>query len=40
VDPRPTYSVVVPIHNEQETLHELQRRLADVFPLLDGEAEV
>ena len=36
----PTYSVVVPIHNEQETLHELQRRLADVFPLLDGEAEV
>jgi glycosyltransferase involved in cell wall biosynthesis len=36
----PTYSIVVPIHNEQETLNELQRRLADVFPLLDGEAEV
>jgi glycosyltransferase involved in cell wall biosynthesis len=40
VDPRPTYSVVVPIHNEQETLQELHRRLEDVFPLLDGEAEV
>jgi glycosyltransferase involved in cell wall biosynthesis len=40
VELHPTYSVVVPIHNEQETLHELQRRLADVFPLLDGEAEV
>jgi glycosyltransferase involved in cell wall biosynthesis len=36
----PTYSVVVPIHNEQETLHELQRRLAAVFPLLDGDVEV
>ena len=36
----PTYSVVVPIHNEQETLHELHRRLVDVFPLLDGDAEV
>src|SRR6185437_3187142 len=36
----PTYSIVVPIHNEQETLNELQRRLAEVLPLLDGEAEV
>ena len=40
MEPNPTYSVVIPIHNEQESLHELQRRLADVFPLLDGDAEV
>jgi glycosyltransferase involved in cell wall biosynthesis len=36
----PTYSIVIPIHNEQETLHELQRRLVEVILLLDGEAEV
>ena len=40
VEPYPTYSVVIPIHNEQESLQELQRRLVDVFPLLDGEVEV
>jgi len=40
VETPPTYSIVVPIHNEQETLHELQRRLADVITRLDGEAEV
>ena len=40
MEPNPTYSVVIPIHNEQESLQELQRRLADVFPLLDGEVEV
>src|SRR5712691_9771432 len=38
--PAPTYSVVIPIHNEQESLDELQRRLLAVFPLLDGETEV
>ena len=36
----PTYSIVVPIHNEQEVLRELQRRLADVFADLDGDVEV
>lgn len=40
MEPLPTYSVVVPIHNEQESLQELHRRLADVLPRLDGEAEV
>jgi polyisoprenyl-phosphate glycosyltransferase len=36
----PTYSIVVPIHDEQESLRELHERLTAVFPLLDGEAEV
>ena len=36
----PTYSVVVPIHNEQEALPELQRRLTAVLAELDGDAEV
>jgi len=40
VEPYPTYSVVIPIHDEQESLQELQRRLVDVFPQLDGEVEV
>jgi polyisoprenyl-phosphate glycosyltransferase len=40
VEPYPTYSVVIPIHDEQESLQEMHRRLTDVFPLLDGEAEV
>jgi polyisoprenyl-phosphate glycosyltransferase len=40
VEPYPTYSIVIPIHDEQESLQELQRRLVDVFPLLDGDAEV
>ena len=40
MDPAPTYSVVVPLHNEQESLGELQRRLVDVMPQLDGDAEV
>lgn len=40
MEPRPTYSVVIPIHNEQESLRELHRRLVDVLPLLDGDAEV
>ena len=36
----PTYSIVVPIHDEQESLHELHRRICDVLPTLDGDAEV
>jgi dolichol-phosphate mannosyltransferase len=40
VEPVPTYSIVIPLHNEQESLEELQRRLIDVFPRLDGETEV
>jgi polyisoprenyl-phosphate glycosyltransferase len=38
--PNPTYSVVVPVHNEQEALPELQRRLTAVFGELDGDVEV
>jgi len=38
--PAPTYSVVIPIYNEQESLPELQRRLAAVLDTLDGDAEV
>lgn len=37
---RPLLSVVVPIHNEEEALPELQRRLAAVLDGLDGETEV
>jgi dolichol-phosphate mannosyltransferase len=40
MEPYPTYSVVIPIHDEQESLQELHRRLTDVFPLLGGEVEV
>jgi dolichol-phosphate mannosyltransferase len=40
VGPYPVYSVVIPIHDEQESLQELNRRLLDVFPLLDGDVEV
>jgi polyisoprenyl-phosphate glycosyltransferase len=40
MEPVPSYSVVIPVHNEQESLDELQRRLVDVFELLDGDAEV
>jgi polyisoprenyl-phosphate glycosyltransferase len=36
----PTYSIVIPIHDEQESLRELHERLTAVFPLLDGGAEV
>ena len=40
MEPYPTYSIVIPIHDEQESLQELHRRLVEVFPLLDGEVEV
>jgi dolichol-phosphate mannosyltransferase len=36
---RPRYSFVLPVFNEQETLNELYRRLADVADTLDGESE-
>ena len=38
--PAPTYSVVIPVYNEQESLPELHRRLLAVLPELDGDAEV
>jgi dolichol-phosphate mannosyltransferase len=36
----PTYSVVVPVYNEEQTLPELIRRLGPVLDRLDGDAEV
>jgi dolichol-phosphate mannosyltransferase len=36
----PTYSIVIPVYNEEETLRELQRRLSLLFDSLDGPAEV
>jgi polyisoprenyl-phosphate glycosyltransferase len=38
--PHPTYSVVIPIHSEQEALPDLHRRLTAVLAELDGDAEV
>lgn len=35
----PTYSFVIPVFNEEESLPELQRRLAEVAGQLDGPAE-
>lgn len=40
VEPAPTYSLVIPVHDEQDSLRELYRRLDEVFPQLDGEVEV
>jgi polyisoprenyl-phosphate glycosyltransferase len=40
VEPSPTYSLVIPVHDEQDSLRELHRRLEEVFPQLDGEVEV
>ncbi len=37
---RPTYSFVIPVHNEQETLAELHNRLDLVMSRLDGLSEV
>lgn len=36
----PEYSIVVPIFNEEETLEELFRRLAELMERLDGPAEI
>ncbi len=37
---RPTYSIVIPINDEQETLPHLHRELSALFERLDGTAEV
>src|SRR5690349_20404027 len=39
VDP-PTYSFVLPVYNEEETLPELRRRMGALLDRLDGPAEV
>jgi dolichol-phosphate mannosyltransferase len=40
VAPRPQYSLVLPIYNEEETIPELVRRLGLLMDQLDGDAEV
>lgn len=37
---RPTYSLIVPVYNEEETLVELYRRVSAVMDQLDREAEL
>lgn len=39
-NPPPTYSIVIPVHNEEETLEELHSRLIQVLARLDGESEI
>ena len=36
----PTYSFVIPIYNEQETLPELERRVTELLDQLDGPSEI
>lgn len=36
----PTYTIVVPVYNEEETLPELTRRLTELLDRLDGSSEV
>jgi glycosyltransferase involved in cell wall biosynthesis len=36
----PTYSIVVPVYNEEESVPDLVKRLREVMDLLDGPAEV
>jgi polyisoprenyl-phosphate glycosyltransferase len=36
----PTYSFVIPVYNEEDTLPELERRLMDLLGRVDGTAEV
>jgi polyisoprenyl-phosphate glycosyltransferase len=38
--PQPTYSFVIPLYNEEETLPELYRQLSDLFETLDGDSEL
>ncbi len=38
--PRPVYSFVLPIYNEEQTLPELRRRMSAILDQLDGPAEV
>jgi polyisoprenyl-phosphate glycosyltransferase len=37
---QPTYSFVIPLYNEEDTLPELYRQLTDLFDALDGDAEL
>lgn len=37
---RPTYSIVIPVHNEEEGLSDLYRRLTQVLEQLDASAEI
>lgn len=37
--PRPQYSLVLPIYNEEDTIPELVRRLGELMDKFDGEAE-
>jgi glycosyltransferase involved in cell wall biosynthesis len=37
---KPTYSLVIPIYNEQENITEMYRRLNNVIEQLDGETEL
>lgn len=39
-EPRPRYSIVAPVFNEEETLPEFYRRMAGVMDRLDGPAEL
>ncbi len=39
-EPSPTYSIVVPVFNEAETLAELHRRLSELMDQLDGPCEL
>ncbi len=39
-DQSPTYSIIVPVYNEQETLGELHRRLGELMSQLDGPCEL
>lgn len=36
----PTYSFVLPVYNEEETLPELRRRMTDLLDQMDGPAEI
>ncbi|MEW5718010.1 MAG: glycosyltransferase family 2 protein, partial [Chloroflexota bacterium] len=38
--PRPRYSIVAPVFNEEETLPEFYRRMRAVMDQLDGECEL
>jgi polyisoprenyl-phosphate glycosyltransferase len=38
--PQPTYSFVIPLYNEEETLPELYRQLSALFETLDGDSEL
>lgn len=37
---QPTYSIVIPIFNEFDNIHEMYRRLTGVMQQLDGDCEL